>query len=75
MRIPLRTRRKAAPSTPESVISAVMQKAYSIYPAHMMPSAIIRLLADSGFVIMSEDEIQAEIALAFQAGEERGRDE
>jgi hypothetical protein len=51
-----------------------MQKAYSIYPAHMMPSAIIRLLADSGFVIMSEDEIQAEIALAFQAGEERGRD-
>jgi hypothetical protein len=52
-----------------------MQKAYSIHPAHMMPSAIIRLFADSGFVIMSEDEIQAEIALAFQAGEERGRDE
>jgi hypothetical protein len=52
-----------------------MQKAYSIYPAHMMPSAIIRLFADAGFVIMSEDEIQAEIVLAFQAGEESGRDE
>lgn len=74
MRIPLRTRRKAAPSTPESVIFEVMQKAYSIHPARMMPSAIIRLLADAGFVIMSEDEIQAEIALAFQAGQESGRD-
>lgn len=67
-------RRKAAPSTPESVISAVMQRAYSIYPARMMPSAVIHSLADAGFVIMSEDEIQAEIALAFQAGQESGCD-
>ncbi len=62
------------PPTPESVISAVMQKAYSIYPARMMPNAVIRSLADAGFVIMSEDEIQAEIVLAFQAGVENGRD-
>ena len=51
-----------------------MQKAYSIYPARMMPSAVIRLFADAGFVIMSEDEFQAEIAIAFQAGFENGRD-
>ena len=74
MRIPLSMRRKAAPSTPESAISAVMQKAHSIYPARMVPSAVIRLLADAGFVIMSEDEIQAEIVIAFQAGQENGRD-
>lgn len=74
MRIPLRTRRKEAPPTPESVISAVMQKAHSIYPARMMPSAVIRSLADAGFVIMSEDEIQAEIVIAFQAGQESERD-
>jgi hypothetical protein len=74
MRIPLRTRRKAAPSTPESAISAVMQKVYSIYPARMMPSAIIRLLNEAGFVIISETDLDAEIALAFQAGQESGRD-
>lgn len=74
MRIPIRVRRKAVPATPESVISAVMQEAYSIYPTRMMPTAIIRALAEAGFVIMSEDEIQAEIAIAFQAGQENGRD-
>ena len=67
-------RRKTAPPTPESAISAVMQKAYSIYPARMVPSAVIRLLADDGFVVISEDEIQAEIVIAFQAGQENGRD-
>lgn len=75
MRIPLRMRRKAAPSTPESVISAVMQRAYSIYPAHMMPSAIIRLLNEAGFVVISEADLDSEIAFAFQAGQESGRDE
>ena len=74
MRIPLPMRRKAAPSTPESAISEVMKKAHSIYPARMMPSAAIRLLADAGFVIMSEEEIHAEIVIAFQAGQESGRD-
>ena len=70
MRIPLRIRRKA---TPESAISAVMQKAYSIYPARMMPSAIIRLLNEAGFVIISEADLDSEIVLAFQAGQEDGR--
>ena len=74
MRVSLRNRRKAAPSTPESVISAVMQKAYSIYPAHMMPSAIIRLFNEAGLVVISEADLDAEIAFAFQAGQESGRD-
>lgn len=51
-----------------------MQKAYSIYPAHMMPSAIIRLLNEAGLVVISEADLDAEIALAFQAGQESGRD-
>lgn len=74
MRIPLRTRRKAAEPTPESVIFAAMQQAHSMYPARMMPSTIIRSLNDAGFVIMSEADLDAEIALAFQAGEESERD-
>lgn len=68
-------RRKVAPPTPESAISAVMRVAYSLYPARMMPNVVIGLLADNGFVILSEDELQAEIAIAFQAGQENGRDQ
>jgi hypothetical protein len=52
-----------------------MQRAYSIYPAHMMPSAIIRLLNEAGFVVISEADLDSEIAFAFQAGQESGRDE
>lgn len=74
MKIPLRARRKAAEKTPESVIHAGLQQAYAMYPARMMPSAIIRLLTDAGFVIVSEGDLDAEIALAFQAGEESERD-
>jgi hypothetical protein len=51
-----------------------MQQAYSIYPARMMPSVIIRLLNEAGFVVISESELDAEIAFAFQAGQESGRD-
>lgn len=67
-------RRKAAPLTPESAITAVMQKAYSIYPARMMSSAVIRMLADDGFYVMSDEEIQAEIVIAFEAGQASERD-
>ena len=74
MRISLRTRRKTAKPTPESVMLAGMRQAYSMYPARMMPSTIIRSLNDAGFVIMSEADLDAEISLAFQAGEESERD-
>ena len=53
---------------------AGMRQAYSMYPARMMPSTIIRSLNDAGFVIMSEADLDAEISLAFQAGEESERD-
>jgi hypothetical protein len=46
-----------------------------MYPARMMPSAIISLLNAAGFVIVSEIDLDAEIALAFQAGEESGRNQ
>lgn len=75
MRIPLRPWRKKTKQTPESVILAGLRQAHAMYPSRMMPSAIISLLNDAGFVIVSEVDLDAEIALAFQAGEEKGRDQ
>jgi len=46
-----------------------------MYPARMMPGTIISALNDAGFVIVSEADLDAEIALAFQAGEESERDQ
>lgn len=69
-KIPLRARKKQTEQTPESAILAGLQRAYDI----MMPSAIIGSLRDAGFVIMSEDQLDAEVALAYQAGEESGRE-
>jgi len=60
--------------TPESVILAGLQQAHAMYPARMMPSTIIRLLQDAGFVVVSEAELDAEFALAYQAGEQAGRE-
>jgi len=74
MKIPLRTRKKPAERTAESVIGAWLRQVYNMYPARMMPSTIISALAAAGFVIMSEVDLDAEIALAFQAGEESERD-
>ena len=75
MKIQLRPRRKAKDRTPESVILAGLQQAYNMYPAMAMPSTIISALRDAGFVIVSEADLDAEIALAFQAGEESERDQ
>ncbi len=75
MKIQLRPRRKAKDRTPESVILAGLQQAHNMYPARMMPSAIISALNDAGFVIVSEADLDAEIALAYQAGEESERDQ
>ena len=74
MKIQLRTRRKAKEVTPESVILAGLQQAHAMYPARMMPGTIVSLLKDAGFTIISNTELDAEIALAFQAGEESERD-
>lgn len=75
MRIPLRTRKKTPELTPESIIRAGLQQAYKIHPARVMPSTIIGSLKAAGFVIMSEADLDSEIALAFQAGEEEGRNQ
>jgi hypothetical protein len=46
-----------------------------MYPTRMMPGTIISSLNAAGFVIVSEAELDAEVALAFQAGEESGRNQ
>ena len=71
----LRNRRKAEAPTAESVIAAGLRTAYNMHPTRMLPSTIIGALNAAGLVVMSEADLDAEIALAFQAGEERGRDE
>ena len=65
-----RKRQKAEAPTAESVIAAGLRTAYDMHPAHMLPSTIIVSLAAAGFMIMSEADLDAEIALAFQAGQE-----
>jgi len=75
MKIPLRTRKKAQEPTPESVILAGLRQAHAMYPTRMMPGTIISSLNAAGFVIVSEAELDAEVALAFQAGEESGRNQ
>lgn len=74
MKISLRPRRKATERTPESVILAGLRQAHAMYPTRMMPSTIISSLHAAGFVIVSEVELDAEIALAYQAGEQAGRE-
>lgn len=74
MKIQLRKRKSKTEATPESVIDGGLQLAYNAHPARLMPSIFIRALNDAGFVIISEADLDAEIALAFQAGEESGRD-
>ena len=66
----LQLRRKAKMGTAEGVIAAGLRTAYNMYPTRMLPSTIIGALNAAGFVILSESELDAEIALAFQAGQE-----
>ena len=67
---PLRKRRKAEAPTAEGVIAAGLRQAYNMYPTRILPSTIVGALAAAGFVILSEADLDAEIALAFQAGQE-----
>lgn len=73
MRIPRWMWKKSPEVTAESVILGELQRARAMYPVMMMPSTIINSLNNAGFVIISEADLDAEIALAFQAGEEEGR--
>lgn len=75
MKIPLRTRRKVEAPTAEGVIAAGLRQAHAMYPTRMLPSTIVGALNAAGFVIVSEIDLDAEVALAFQAGEESGRNQ
>jgi hypothetical protein len=75
MRIPLRSRRRKPPEklTPEDVIRGQLQTAHAIHPGHLMPGAVVSALTDAGFTIISEDDLDSEIALAHQAGVDEGQ--
>jgi hypothetical protein len=54
--------------TAQDVLRAELKKAHDLHPAWAMPGAVITALTDAGFTIISNDELDTEIALAFQAG-------
>ena len=54
--------------TAQDVLRSELKKAHDLHPAWAMPGAVINALEDAGFVIMSADERESEIAFAFQAG-------
>lgn len=57
---------------PEDVIREQLATAYAIHPGHLMPGAVMKALSDAGFRVISEDDLQDEIALAHQAGYTEG---
>lgn len=63
-----RRKKQAQKIRPEDVIREQLAKAYALHPGHLMPTAIIAALSDAGFRIISDDDYDREIALAYQAG-------
>ena len=72
MRIPLRLPGKKAktpkPPTALDVLRAELAKAYELHPAYLMPGSIVTALEEAGFTIISHDDLDREIALAYAAG-------
>lgn len=54
--------------TAQDVLRSELKKAHDLYPAWAMPGAVIGALEDAGFTIISNDDLDTEIELAFQAG-------
>ena len=73
MKIPLMKRKSEKP-TPAGVIQSQLAKAYGMHPARLMPSTVVAALEEAGYLIMSNDQISAEVELAFQAGRESAED-
>lgn len=71
MKIPLLKRREKK-LTATAVIQTQLMKAYDVYPTHMLPSAVVSALEDAGFLILSADQLDYEIQLAYQAGTNDG---
>lgn len=61
----MRPRRKV---TAQDILRSELRKAHDLHPAWAMPGTVINALEDAGFLIMSHDDMENEIAFAFQAG-------
>lgn len=67
----VRVRRKARANktlTAADVLRSELEKAHDIAPGYVLPGSVVSALEDAGFVIMSADDIENEISLAYQAG-------
>lgn len=62
------TKRRTNKLTASDVLRAELEKQRDIAPGYLLPSSVIAALEEAGFSIMSADDIDNEIALAFQAG-------
>ena len=67
--------RKPRKVTAEDVLSQELQKAHRLHPNRLLPSSVIAALDDAGFIIISHDDLENEIALAHAAGREEAMDE
>jgi len=72
VKIPLKNRLKQKQPSAHDVIQEELHTAYAIHPGHLMPSAIITALQEEGYRIVLHDEMESEIALAYQAGYDEG---
>ena len=59
-------------ATASDVIQSQLQKAYALHPGHLMPGAVIAALGEAGYTILSNDELDNEVALAYEAGVDAG---
>lgn len=66
--VPNRPKRLQRKLTAEDVILPVLERGHDLHPAYLMPGAVTYALREAGFVILSTDDLDNEIALAYQAG-------
>lgn len=73
--LPYRPKPQRKKPTPADVIRSELQKAYDLHPAYLMPGAVIGALEEAGFTIISTDDLDREIAYAYQAGTDDAAEE
>lgn len=56
------------------MINDQLTLAHQLHPGHLMAGAVVNALAEAGYAVISDEQMQAEIALAHQAGYEEGRE-
>ena len=54
--------------TAADVIRSELKKAYDLYPDYLFPASVTTALADAGFTIVSDDDMERELHLAYEAG-------